>query len=113
MFAGRNVPRLAQRLLRHVLPYFTTPVWKFCRELRRRRVDMILCQEYEYARFDVLAVLRRTLGVPVFSTFQGGNLQSSRLEKLTRPLSIKRCAGLIHGPGSEAPRGQAGKSISP
>jgi glycosyltransferase involved in cell wall biosynthesis len=112
MFAGRNVPRLAQRLLRHVLPYFTTPVWKFCRELRRRRVDMILCQEYEYARFDVLAVLGRTLGVPVFATFQGGNWQSSRLEKLTRPLAIKRCAGLIIGPSSEAARVQAEYGIS-
>src|SRR5258708_14969091 len=101
MSAGRNVPRLAQRLLRHVLPYFTTPVWKFCRELRRRRVDMILCQEYEYARFDVLAVLGRTLGVPGFSTFYGGNLESSRPLKLTRPLAINRSPRLIIRPNNQ------------
>src|SRR5258707_14385079 len=102
MFAGRNVPRLAQRLLRHVLPYFTTPVWKFCRELRRRRVDMILCQEYEYARFDVLAVLCRPLGVPVFATFSGGNFRTSWLCKLTPPHPINARAGVLRAPATEA-----------
>src|SRR5258708_16543245 len=89
MFAGRNVPRLAQRLLRHVLPYFTTPVWKFCRELRRRRVDMILCQEYEYARFDVLAVPRPPLGRSGFFSLSVGNLQNPPLLKLTPPPSLQ------------------------
>jgi len=106
MFAGRKVPRLARRLLRHMLPYFSTPVWKLCRELRRRDVDIILCQEYEYARFDVLAVLARMLGIPVFATFQGGNWQSSRFEKITRPRALKQCAGLIIGPAVEAARVQ-------
>jgi len=107
MFAGRRVPRPAQRLLRHALPYFTTTVWKFCRELRRRDVDIILCQEYEYARFDVLAVLGRSLGIPVFATFQGGNWQVSRLEKITRPRALKQCAGLIIGSAVEAARVQS------
>ncbi len=52
MFSGSKLPKAAKRLLRHLLPYLATP-WSLGGELRRRGVDIILCQEYEYARFDV------------------------------------------------------------
>jgi glycosyltransferase involved in cell wall biosynthesis len=107
MFAGRKLPGPAKKLLRHLLPYFATPPWSFRRELSRRGVGMILCQEYEYARFDVVAFLGRVLHLPVFATFQGGNWQSSRLEKITRPLAVRRCAGLVIGSGTEVERVQA------
>jgi glycosyltransferase involved in cell wall biosynthesis len=107
MFAGRKIPTFMKKLLRHLLPYFATPVSSLRREIRRRGIDVILCQEYEYARFDVVTVLGSTLGLPVFATFQGGNWQISRLEKFTRPRALKQCAGLIIGPAAEATRVQA------
>jgi starch synthase len=112
MFSGRKPPKLAKRSIRHLLPYFATPEWSLWRELKRRRVRAILCQEYEYARFDIVTALGSLLRLPVFAIFQGGNWQSSRLEKLTRPLAVKRCAGLIIGSSCEAARVQAEYNIS-
>lgn len=34
------------------LAYTATPLYALLRELKRRRVNALLCQEYEYARFD-------------------------------------------------------------
>jgi glycosyltransferase involved in cell wall biosynthesis len=113
MFAGRKLPRPAKKCLRHLLPYFATPPWGLRRELRRRGVGMILCQEYEYARFDVVTTLGSLLRLPVFATFQGGNWQISRLEKVTRQRAIRHCAGLIIGPGTEAVRVQATYGVAP
>ena len=112
MFSGRNLPKLVKRTIRHLLPYFATPEWSLWRELKRRRVRAILCQEYEYARFDIVTALGSLLRLPVFAIFQGGNWHSSRLENLTRPLAVRRCAGLIIGPSSEAVRVQEEYSIS-
>ena len=106
MFSGRQLPKPAKSIIRHLLPYFATPERGLWRELKRRKVRAILCQEYEYARFDIVTALGALLGLPVFAIFQGGNWQSSRLEKLTRPVAVRRCAGLIIGPSSEAARVQ-------
>ena len=106
MFSGRKLPKPAKRIIRHLLPYFATPERSLWRELKRRKVRAILCQEYEYARFDIVTALGALLRLPVFAIFQGGNWQSSRLEKLTRPVAVRRCAGLIIGPSSEAARVQ-------
>jgi glycosyltransferase involved in cell wall biosynthesis len=107
MFAGKKIPMVMKKLLRHLLPYFATPVRSLRREIRRRGIGIILCQEYEYARFDAVTALGSVLRLPVFATFQGGNLQISRFEKFTRPRALKRCAGLIIGPADEAARVQA------
>ncbi len=113
MFAGRKLLKPAKKLLRHLLPYFATPPWSLRRELRRRGVGMILCQEYEYARFDVVTALGRLLDLPVFATFQGGNWQISRLEKITRPPAVRQCAGLIIGPSNEVARVQSEYRVAP
>src|SRR5258708_38845947 len=107
MFAGRKLPKLAKKLLRHLLPYFATPLWTLQRELSRGGVGMILCQEYEYARFDVVTALGRLLGFPVFAIFQGGDWQISRLEKITRAHAVRQRAGLIIGSATDAASGQA------
>ena len=107
MFGRGKLPKIAKKFLRDVLPYFATTPWALKRKLHRRAVGVILCQEYEYARFDVVTALGHLLGLPVFATFQGGNWQVSRLEKLTRPPAIGKCAGLIIGPATEAARVQA------
>jgi starch synthase len=113
MFAGKKPPMVMKKLLRHLLPYFATPVTNLRREIRRRGIDVILCQEYEYARFDVVTALGSMLGLPVFATFQGGNWQMSRFEKFTRPRALKRCAGLIIGPADEAARVQTQYRLAP
>jgi starch synthase len=59
-----------------------------------------------------VTALGALLRFPVFAIYQGGNWQSSRFEKLTRPLAVRRCAGLIVGPSSEAVRVQAEYRIS-
>jgi glycosyltransferase involved in cell wall biosynthesis len=112
MFSGRKLPKLAKRIIRHLLPYLATPERSLWRELRRRKVRAVLCQEYEYARFDIVTALGALLRLPVFAIFQGGNWHSSRLEKISRPLAVRRCAGLIIGPSSEAARVQMEYSIS-
>jgi starch synthase len=79
---------------RELAPYLTTPVHAFARELRREGCSAVLIQEYEFPRFDVLA-LRRPAGLPVFAVFQGGDYQRWRLESRVRPHTIRRAAGLI------------------
>ncbi len=113
MFAGRKLPKPAKIFLRDLLPYFATPPWRLQRELHRRGVGAILCQEYEYARFDVVTAIGRLLRLPVFATFQGGNWQMSQLEKITRPYAIKQSAGLIIGSSTEAARVQAEYGVPP
>jgi starch synthase len=92
------------RVLKEVAPYLSTPVVAFSREFRRGRCGVLLCQEYENARFDACVVLGRRLGVPVFATFQGGNSQLSVLERFARPFAIRAAAGLIIATQSEALR---------
>jgi len=84
--------------------YGSIPLRGLVRELRRCGAEAILTQEYEHARFDVLVGVGRLLGLPVFASFQGGDAPHSRLERLIRPLTIRRCAGLIVGSGRERDR---------
>jgi len=112
MFAGRKLPKPAKKLLRALLPYFATPPWSLRRELNRRGVGIILCQEYEYARFDVVTALGRLLRLPVFAIFQGGNWHPRR-EKITRSRAVRQCTGLIIGPATEAARVQAEYGVAP
>ena len=100
-------------MLRELVLYLTTPVRLLARELRRENCDVILCQEYEYPRFDVCALLGLLMRVPVFATFQGGDYQRSHLERILRPLIMRVCAGLIIATKSEVRRVQARYGIAP
>lgn len=100
----RGIHRWGYRLLRDIIPYLATPLRRLARALRREQCDAILCQEYEYARFDACVAMGKLLGVAVFATFQGGDWQISRLESLLRPLTVKACAGLIIAPQTERER---------
>jgi glycosyltransferase involved in cell wall biosynthesis len=91
-------------LLREIVLYLTTPLGLLARELRRERCDAILCQEYEYPRFDGCVLLGWAMRLPVFATFQGGDYQTSRLERFIRPLTLQGCAGLIIATRSESHR---------
>ncbi len=84
--------------------YFSTPLRPLVREMRREHCDVILCQEYEYPRFDVGVLLGKALGLPVFATYQGGRGTSSRIERPLRSLSLRHCAGLIIASQAEIDR---------
>jgi len=75
-------------------------------ELRREGCQAMLCQEYEYARFDACVLLGQLMHLPVFATFQGGDFQLSRLERPLRPLTLRACAGLIVATQTEVQRVQ-------
>ena len=91
-------------LLKEVVLYLTTPLRSIARELRREGCSAILCQEYEYPRYDVCLLLGRLMGLPVFATFQGGDYQRSRVEKYVRLHTLRAGSGIIIGSQSEAER---------
>jgi starch synthase len=96
--------RFVTRLLQDLLPYCNTPIGLLRRELESRRIQVILCQEYEHPRFDLSVLAGMLSGVPVFATFQGGDTQFSRFERLFRRMTIARSAGLIIGSSRETDR---------
>ncbi|MEA5604519.1 glycosyltransferase family 4 protein [Nostoc sp. UHCC 0252] len=94
-------------ILKDMSPYLATPLITLAKEIRREGCQAILCQEYEYARFDVCVLLGKLIGLPVFATFQGGDFQLSRWERLLRPLTLRFCAGLIVATQTEVQRVQS------
>jgi glycosyltransferase involved in cell wall biosynthesis len=91
-------------LAREALPFIATPVGLLARELKRDHCDAILCQEYEFPRFDVCVLIARVLRLPVFATFQGGDYQRWRIERATRPLAMRFARGFVIGSSVEASR---------
>jgi starch synthase len=87
--------RAARALAWHAVPFLDTRAAGLVRTVRRERCAALLSQDYETARFDLVAAAGRLLGVPVFATYQGINVQASRLEALTRPASLRLAAGLV------------------
>jgi glycosyltransferase involved in cell wall biosynthesis len=100
----RGLPRLGFAVVRELSPYLATPVRQLAKELRRERCRALLCQEYEFPRFDVCAALSRVTGMPLFASFQGGNYQRWRLERLTRGPAIRSAHGLVVPSAEEAER---------
>ena len=111
VFGWRREPSAPRRLLaevvRELAPYGATPPLRLAAAARRGRWQALLCQEYEYPRFDVCALLGRALRLPVVAVFQGGRHQLGRLERVTRPVGLALAAGLIVGSESEAARVRA------
>ena len=103
----RGTQYVVSALLKDLAPYLATPLRTLAHELRREDCQAILCQEYEYARFDACVLLGQLMRLPVFATFQGGNFQTSRLERPLRPLTIRSCAGLIVASQTEVQRVQS------
>lgn len=98
----RYLPR--SELLHAAASYAATPLRPLARELRADGCAAILCQEYEYARFDVAVGLGRLLRLPVFATFQGGDRTRHLVERPLRRLAVRGCAGLIIASEAEARR---------
>jgi glycosyltransferase involved in cell wall biosynthesis len=75
--------------------YLSTPLGLLAREIRREGCQAILCQEYEYARFDACVLLGQLMRLPVFATFQGGDKTHSWLEYLIRQIAFRGCTGVV------------------
>jgi starch synthase len=63
-----------------------------------------MAQEYEYTRFDALALLARRMGIPLYATFQGGDRTLSWIEAVARQASLRSCRGLIVASAAERER---------
>ena len=107
------VSRLFYTSLLITAPYLSTPLKCFARELRRERCTAILCQEYENPRFDICTLLGRLTNLPVFATFQGGQIQYSPIERLFRRQALRSCAGLVVGSTVESQRLQQRYDLPP
>jgi starch synthase len=93
---------LAARVAYQAAPYAATPLRVLARELRG--CAAVLCQEYEYARFDASVVLGRMLRTPVFATFQGGDRTRPGVEQRVRPRTMAAAAGFAIASAAEAAR---------
>jgi glycosyltransferase involved in cell wall biosynthesis len=91
-------------LARQITSYLATPPSAVSRLLMSERYSAVVCQEYEYPRFDVCVALGKILKTPVFATFQGGVHHLTRLETVLRPHAVRACDGLIIGSKREAER---------
>ncbi len=90
--------------LKEAAPFVSLSLTRLGAELRRADCRVILCQEYEFPRFDVCVALGRLKPIGVFSSFQGGDYQRWRLERLVRPLTVRWADGLIIPSAAEIER---------
>src|SRR5262249_19512938 len=93
-------------VMKEIVLYSTTPLKLIADELRREGCTAILCQEYEYPRFDLCVLLGRMMHLPVFASFQGGNYQRCWIERYVRPRAMRACNGVIIGSKVETERVQ-------
>jgi starch synthase len=93
--------------------YISTPLGLLAQELKREGCTAILCQDYEYARFDIAVLLGKLLHLPVFATFQGGDKIPSPFEYPFRWLALRASQGLIVAPQMERDRLESEYGIVP
>ncbi|MEZ5833758.1 MAG: glycosyltransferase family 4 protein [Dongiaceae bacterium] len=90
--------------LRYVEQRLRSPSRAFAAVLAEEGCDIILVQEYEYFRCDLLGRVAHRTNRPIFATFQGGSVTLSALEWLVRPRALRRCGGLIVASAQERRR---------
>jgi glycosyltransferase involved in cell wall biosynthesis len=91
-------------VLKELAPFISMSPRPFAALLKREGCRVVLCQEYEFPRFDVCVLLSRLMDVRVFATFQGGDYQRWRIERFVRPVTVRRADGLIIAPAAERVR---------
>jgi glycosyltransferase involved in cell wall biosynthesis len=112
----RSLPRTLRRVvlpvLQFVLPRLCTPSRVFSFLLKREKCAAIICQEYEYARFDACVGSGKRSGVPVFATFQGGVAPANFIERAIRRATVRAGAGLVIAPLREIERVRAAYGVA-
>jgi glycosyltransferase involved in cell wall biosynthesis len=91
-------------LIKSVGTYLSTPLNLLAQELKQEGCQAILCQEYEFARFDACVWLGKRINLPVFATFQGGTQTQSWLEYPFRHLAFRSCRGVVVATQTEIER---------
>jgi glycosyltransferase involved in cell wall biosynthesis len=92
--SGRGFAR-ARPWARALATWARTPLPGFARVLREERCSAVIIQDYEHPRFDAVALLAKSLGLPTYASFQGGDLSPPGLEGMVRRRSLSLCDGLI------------------
>jgi starch synthase len=87
-----------------VASHLSTPLRATAKELRARGCKAIICQEYEYFRFDACLLLGRMLSIPVYATFQGSTSEPNVLSRVWKRPLVPRATGLIVAARAEAER---------
>lgn len=98
--SGGRLRRAAQS----IVPYLATPPKALDTALRSEGCTHLLCQEYEYPRFDVASRVARHAGLRVFATFQGGTAPSGWIAQRIRRSNVRMADGLVIAAGSEISR---------
>jgi starch synthase len=101
---GRSCQSIGNPELRSVCQWLTMPWSAMKQVLRQERCHYLLVQDYERPQYDSLVNIGRSMGIPVFATFQGGDRTSSRVEGPVRRRSIRRAAGLVVAASAERMR---------
>ncbi len=103
----RRVRRLILPIVNFVLPRLNTPSRALSLCLKREKCRAMVCQEFEYARFDGCVALGKRMGLPVFATFQGGTAPLNWPERMLRRFAVRASAGLVIAPHREIERVRA------
>lgn len=109
----KSVLSVLKNLVQSGGSYLATPLDLLAKELRKENCQAILCQEYEYARFDSSVLLGKSMGLPTYATFQGCDRPRSWIEVPGRYLAFHSCAGVIVASQTEAARIRHRYGISP
>ena len=100
----RSLLTSVKDLLKSAGTYLATPLDMLAQELQRENCQALLCQEYEYPRFDGCVAMGKKINLPVYACFQGVDEIQSLLERGFRRRALKNCAGLIIASGREIKR---------
>ncbi|MEL6580987.1 MAG: glycosyltransferase family 4 protein [Cyanobacteria bacterium J06621_12] len=100
----RSSLTVVKDLIKSAGTYLATPTDLLARELQRENCLALLCQEYEYARFDDCVAMGKKINLPIYASFQGLNKTQSILEQAFRRRSLANCAGLIIASSREIAR---------
>lgn len=111
--AGHGAVKRAAAVAGSAWSYFSTPMSSIEAEFRRQEVEAILCQEYEYFRFNQMCALGRRMKVPVFASFQGADKDHNLLARRRKLHSIQDAAALFIGPSGEAARVASAYNVKP
>ena len=110
---GRRTQTTQRPSLNAVRQWRRTPFGAFADILRSEACGAILVQDYEHPRFEALSLLGRRLKLPVFATFQGGDVTLSALERRVRGPFLRRCAGLVVASARERGRLEKTYGVDP
>ena len=99
--------------LQDLVRYAATPPRATSAALRAEGCTVILAQEYENPRFDMLVAVGRRTGLPVFASFQGAPPPAIAIERSIRRRTIKAASGLIVASAPEAARVRAAYRLAP